>query len=403
MRCPFLATAAALLLASILLAPVAQADEPGLQRYAMGDLPLESGEVIRDFSIAYMTEGTLNAAKSNAVLMVTAIGGNHHRIDFLIGPGRGIDTDHLFVIKTNAIGNGLTTSPSTSATQHGPDFPHFTIRDMVESQYQLLQRLGISHLVAVAGASMGGMQTLQWGVSHPAMMDSLIALTPMARTTPWSIAVNHATRQALMLDPAFDNGNYTKQPEAGWRMRADVLQVLATRTPEAMRQQFVNPMDVEAWIAGQEDAVVKSGFDANDWIAQTWAYDRHNVGDTLVDGKAVYGGDPVRALHAVRAKTLVMSGELDLYNPVEDRGSTGHPRRPPRHHPLRPGPRRRLPRVQTGGYGVHQPDGARVPGRCHGRVEAGAVALRQLWRRSLSKTLRKKVLNVVRAQAIEQR
>jgi len=93
--------------------------EPGLEFYRIGDLPLESGEAIHDFSIAYMTQGTLNAKKSNAVLMVTAISGNHHRIDYLIGPGRGLDTDHLFVIKTNAIGNGLTTSPSNSATQHG--------------------------------------------------------------------------------------------------------------------------------------------------------------------------------------------------------------------------------------------------------------------------------------------
>jgi homoserine O-acetyltransferase len=228
--------------ALLLLPCVARAaDEPGLQRFTIGDLKLESGETIHDFSIAYMTEGILNGNKSNAVLMVTAISGNHHRIDFLIGPGRGIDTDHLFVIKTNAIGNGLTTSPSTSASQHGPDFPHFTIRDMVQSQYLLLQHLGISHLVAVAGASMGGMQTLQWGVSHPAMMDSLVALTPMARTTPWSIAVNHATRQALMLDPAFDNGHYSKQPEAGWRMRADVLQVLATRTTWATLWSMANP------------------------------------------------------------------------------------------------------------------------------------------------------------------
>lgn len=308
-----------LLLAALIWSGAASAaDEPGLQRFAIGDFKLESGEAIHDFGIAYMTEGTLNAAKSNAVLMVTAIGGNHHRIDFLIGPGRGIDTDRLFVIKTNAIGNGLTTSPSTSATQHGPDFPHFTIRDMVESQNRLLQHLGIDHLVAVAGASMGGMQVLQWGVSHPGMMDALVALTPMARTTPWSIAVNHATRRALMLDPAFQDGRYTVQPEAGWRMRADVLQVLATRTPEAMRRQFGQPMDVLAWIAAQEDAVVKSGFDANDWIAQTWAYDRHNVGDTAIDGKAVFGGDPLRALRSIKAKALLMSGELDLYNPVED-------------------------------------------------------------------------------------
>jgi homoserine O-acetyltransferase len=294
------------------------AEEPGLQRYRIGDFTLESGEVIHDFSIAYMTEGDLNADKSNAALMVTAIGGNHHRIDFMIGPGKGLDTRVLFVVKTDAIGNGLTTSPSTSATQHGVAFPHFTIRDMVQSQYLLLQHLGIAHLVAVAGASMGGMQTLQWGVSHPDMMDTLVALTPMARTSAWSIAINQATRNALMLDPAFQDGHYTAQPEKGWRMRADVLQVIATRTPAAMRGQFAQPMDVLAWISSQEDAVVRSGFDANDWIAQTWAYDRHNVGDTTIGGKAVFGGDPIAALHSVRARTLVMSGVLDLYNPVAE-------------------------------------------------------------------------------------
>jgi homoserine O-acetyltransferase len=310
-----LAAAAACLFALLCTGASAQnATEPGLEFYRIGDLPLQSGEVIHDFGIAFMTQGTLNAQKSNAVLMVTAISGNHHRIDFMIGPGKGLDTDHLFVIKTNAIGNGLTTSPSNSATQHGPAFPHFAIRDMVQSQYLLLQHLGIEHLVAVTGASMGGMQTLQWGVSHPDMMAGLIALTPMARTSPWSIAVNEATRHALMLDPGFDGGNYTAQPDKGWRMRADVLQVIATRTPEAMRRQFPDPMDVIPWIAAQEQAAAKFGFDANDWIAQSWAY----VGDTRIDGKAVFDGDHIKALHSVKAKALLMSGELDLYNPVEE-------------------------------------------------------------------------------------
>ena len=312
------AWAALLLASSLSLAHAQPAAEPGLQTYRIGDLPLESGEVVRDFSIAYMTAGTLNAAKSNAVLMVTAIGGNHHRIDYMIGPGKGLDTDHLFVIRTNAIGNGISTSPSNSAAQRGTAFPHFTIRDMVESQHRLLRHLGISRVVAVAGASMGGMQALQWGVSHPGMMDGLVALTPMARTSAWSIAVNHATRRGLMLDPAFKDGNYTEQPAAGWRMRADVLQVLGTRTPEAMRQQFATPMDVLPWIEAQENAVARSGFDANDWIAQTWAYDRHNVGDTPVDGKPAFGGDPLRALGTVKAKALLMTGKLDLYNPVEE-------------------------------------------------------------------------------------
>jgi len=97
---------------------------------------------------------------------VTAISGNHHRIDYLIGPGKGLDTDHLFVIKTNAIGNGLTTSPSNSATQHGPAFPHFAIRDMVQSQYLLLQHLGIEHLVQLPA--------LRWAACRPCNRASAI-------------------------------------------------------------------------------------------------------------------------------------------------------------------------------------------------------------------------------------
>jgi homoserine O-acetyltransferase len=304
----------ALVCALSLPAPAHGPSDPPHQLYRIGDFKLESGEVIRDFAISYVTHGRLNERKSNAVLMVTAISGNHHRIDFLIGPGKAIDTEKFFVVATDAIGNGLTTSPSNSATQHGPAFPKFVIRDMVQSQKLLLDHLGIDHVVAVAGASMGGMQTLQWGVSHPQFMDALIALTPMARTAPWSIAVNEATRKALMADAAFNGGTYDKQPEKGWRARADVLQILATRTPEALKAMFPNPTDVLAWIKDQEDAVIKSGFDANDWIAQTRAYDEHNVGTT-----PGFGGDHLKALGSIRAKTLIITGgQLDLYNPVEE-------------------------------------------------------------------------------------
>jgi homoserine O-acetyltransferase len=288
-------------------------NDPDHQLYQIGDLKLESGEVIKDFSISYVTHGKLNEKKSNAILMVTAISGNHHRIDFLIGPGRALDTDKFFIVATDAIGNGLTTSPSTSKTQHGTAFPHFAIRDMVQSQWLLLEHLGIGHVVAVAGASMGGMQTLQWGVSHPDYMDGLVALTPMARTPAWSIAVNEATRRALMTDAAFNNGNYDKQPEKGWRMRADVLQVLATRTPEGLKAMFPNGLDVIPWMQAQEDAVLKTGFDANDWIAQTWAYDHHNIGQT-----PGFDGDHLKALKSIKARALLMTAPLDLYNPVEE-------------------------------------------------------------------------------------
>src|SRR3954466_5119115 len=109
------------------------------QLYNEGDLPLESGETVKDFAISYVTHGTLNADKSNAILMVTAISGNHHRIDFLIGPGKALDTDKYFIICTDVIGNGLTTSPSNSKAQPRNCRPKFSIRYMVESQYRLLK------------------------------------------------------------------------------------------------------------------------------------------------------------------------------------------------------------------------------------------------------------------------
>lgn len=313
------ALAAALILAGPSPSGAHGPNDPPHRLEALGDLPLESGETIRDFAISYVTHGTLNADKSNAILMTTAIGGNHHRIDFLIGPGKALDTNRYFIVATDAIGNGLTTSPSTSTSQHGTAFPHFTIRDMVESQKRLLDRLGITHLVAVAGASMGGMQALQWGVSHPGFTDALVALTPMARTSAWSIAVNEATRKALMLDPAFKDGGYDRQPEQGWRLRADILQVLAARTPEALRGIAPQPLDILPWMRAQEEAVLKTGFDANDWIAQTWAYDRHDIGQT-----PGFGGDYRKALAAIKARTLILTGgTLDLYNPVEEAREAG--------------------------------------------------------------------------------
>src|SRR5207302_6050649 len=193
--------------------------DPTHQTYAMADLKLESGEAIKDFAISYVTHGTLNAKKSNAILMVTALTGNHHRLDFLIGPGKALDTTKYFVVATDAIGNGLTTSPSNSKAQPRMQFPKCGMRDIVESQRHLLgEKLGIDHVVAVVGPSMGGMQALQWGASHPDFMDSLAALVPLARTPAASAVIAEATRNALMLDPAWHKGNYTRIPVNGARI-----------------------------------------------------------------------------------------------------------------------------------------------------------------------------------------
>jgi homoserine O-acetyltransferase len=303
------------LLAAMLLAaaPGAMAHTPEQaphQRYEMADLKLESGEAIKDFAISYVTHGKLNANKSNAILMVTAISGNHHRLDFMIGPGKALDPDKYFIVCTDAIGNGLTTSPSNSKAHPQMQFPKYAIRDMITSQYRLLtEHLGITHVVAVIGPSMGGMQTLQWGVSHPDFMDSLVALVPLAKTPAWTVSVLEASRKAIMLDPAWKGGAYTSPPEQGIRLWRDIL-LLAARTPEVNRDQFGDkPLDVLPWMDKTETGLIKA-FDANDWIYQTWAYERHDVGTT-----PGFDGDTAKALQSIRAKTLILLGTKDLLNP----------------------------------------------------------------------------------------
>jgi homoserine O-acetyltransferase/O-succinyltransferase len=182
----------------------------------------------------YVTHGTLNADKSNAILMVTAIGGNHHRIDYLIGPGRALDPSRYFIIATDAIGNGLTTSPSNSKSQPRMQFPRFNMRDMVNSQQRLVtEKFGIRKLVTVVGASMGGMQALQWAVSYPDMMQSVVPIIPLARTPAWTTGVLEMLRQSIMTDARWKGGNYaaSEPPEQGMRLWAGWLSGVIVRTP----------------------------------------------------------------------------------------------------------------------------------------------------------------------------
>src|SRR3954470_12520748 len=254
-------TRAGVLVASMLAASPALAHTPSQaphQSYKIGDLALESGEAIKDFAISYVTHGTLNAKKSNAILMVTAISGNHHRIDFMIGPGKALDPAKYFIICTDAIANGLSTSPSNSRLQPRMDFPKFSIRDMVQSQHRLLkEKFGIDHVVAVIGPSMGGMQVLQWGVSHPDFMDSLVAMVPLAKTPGWTVAVLEASRKAIMNDAAWNGGDYEAPPEQGVRLWRDILNLLAARTPDMYAAQFKNGLDALPWMEAQEIALLR--------------------------------------------------------------------------------------------------------------------------------------------------
>lgn len=286
--------------------------DPPHQVYKMGDFKLESGEVIKDFAISYATHGKMNEKKSNVILMAPSLGGDHHRIDFLIGPGKSLDTEKFFIICTDAIGNGLTTSPSNSQAQPRMSFPRFTIRDMVESQYRLVtEKFGVKRLVAVAGASMGGMQGVQWAVSYPDMMDSVVALTGAARSSAWFIGVLYARMNALMSDPAWNGGNYQEPLEKGWRLFA-VLSTLVGSSPEGMNHLFPGGKEILPYLKAQEDATVKRKPDANDQIYQSYACIEHNVGNT-----PGFNGDHIKALKSIKAKLLFLLGRNDTLVPAD--------------------------------------------------------------------------------------
>ncbi len=277
------------------------------QIYAPGDFRLESGEVIRDFQLSYVIHGELDAARSNAILALSAIASTHHRLDFLIGPGKAFDPSRDAVIAVDAIGNGLSSSPSNSLHQPGQQFPAFSIRDMVNSQAALLDHLGVKRLRAVAGASMGGMQALQWGVSQPDRMAAIVAMTPMARTAPWAVAINETSRRALMADPAWASGG-----ARGWSAWVPLMHLLSGRTPAQLAQAFKSPDEVRDWIDARLRWWQAQGFAASDWIAQSQAYDGHDVGQT-----PGFGGDTQAALASVKCPVLVLAPPLDLYNPAE--------------------------------------------------------------------------------------
>lgn len=276
------------------------------QSWSPGDFRLESGEVIRDFALSYVVHGELAPGAADVVLALPAIASTHHRLDFLIGAARALDPARCAVIAVDAIGNGLTTSPSNSLAQPGMAFPRFTIRDMVESQRALLDHLGVARLLAVIGASMGGMQALQWGVSHPGRMRHIVAMTPMARTAPWAAAINETSRRALMAAPDWERGG-----ARAWSAWVPVMQLLAGRTPAQLDSAFASADAVHAWIAQRTAWWAVQGFAPVDWIYQSRAYDAHDVG-----ASPGYGGDTACALASIRARTLVLAPALDLYNPA---------------------------------------------------------------------------------------
>ena len=274
-------------------------------------LSLENGECIQDFQLSYAVHGNLEDQKLPVAIALCAIGSSHHRLDFLIGEGKALDPRRMRILAIDAIGNGLTSSPSTSIVRPRMTFPVFSIRDMVNSQKLLLDNLGISEIKLVIGASMGGMQALQWAVSFPELVHNVVALTPMAKTAAWAGAVNHAARLALQ-SHADDPGDWPDQIDRRWTSWSSIMQLLCSRTPAHVDSEFGSPAEVQQALKLRTRSWIEQGFDPLDWIYQSWAYDGHDVGNS-----PGFQGDTMAALKSIRARTMIATPPLDLYNPVE--------------------------------------------------------------------------------------
>jgi len=243
---------------------------------ALGDFKLKSGEVIRDCRIGYRTFGRLNEQKSNAIVLPTWASGTSEQLKSNIGPGRLMNSEKYFVIAIDALGNGVSSSPSNSKLQPRMRFPKFTLRDTVDSQHELLTKvLHLNHVKAVIGVPIVGSPRL-------ASYDLLL----------WQAQID-----AIVNDRDWNNGNYTTNPA---RVVEYEFGELLLTTPENYNKRVTRQQFFDALKKAKQEA----GFDANDKIRQAQAM-------MALDVSEVFGGSMDRAAHEVRAKVFIIIARLD--------------------------------------------------------------------------------------------
>jgi homoserine O-acetyltransferase len=263
-------------------------------------IELESGVVLSPVNVAYETYGTLNADKSNAILVTHAFSGDAHAAgvdaegqkgwwDNQIGPGKGFDTDKYFVICSNVLGGCKgSTGPSSinpaTGARYAMSFPVITIGDMVTLQKKLIDSFGITRLLSVAGGSMGGMQVLEWAVRFPEAVASAIPIASTARHSAQQIAFNEVARQAIMADPDWADGNYyDKKPPGRGLSVARMVGHITYMSDESMRQKFGRRQREENGIFEVESYLRYRGsqfvdrFDANSYLYITKAMDMFDL------------------------------------------------------------------------------------------------------------------------------
>ena len=307
-------------------------------------LILKSGEILPHYSLVYETYGTLNASKSNAVIVCHALSGNHHVAgkyaesdknagwwDNLIGPNKPLDTNKFFVIGLNNLGgchgsSGPNSVDANSNKPFGASFPIVTVEDWVNSQVKLLEYLGISTLAAVVGGSLGGMQALQWTIAYPDLVRHALIIASAPNLTAQNIAFNEVARQAIMTDPEFYGGDYYAHntvPRRGLRI-ARMLGHITYLSDDAMGEKFGRKLkdtikygfdvefEMESYLRYQGDKFAGE-FDANTYLRMTRALDYYDPALTFND-------DLSAALKVAKAQFLVVSFTSDWrFSPARSR------------------------------------------------------------------------------------
>ncbi|NEX12155.1 MAG: homoserine O-acetyltransferase [Prosthecochloris sp.] len=285
---------------------------------------LESGGVLPEVTVAYRTWGRLNRDRSNAILVCHALTGSADADEWwpgMFGKGCAFDPDHDFVICSNVLGSCYgTTGPLSvnpqSGRHYGPDFPAITIRDMVHLQRLLLDELGIERLRLVVGASLGGMQVLEWGCLYPEKVHALMPMGISGRHSAWCIAQSEAQRSAIMADREWNDGWYdpAHQPKGGLGA-ARMMAMCTYRSFENFQERFGRKrkdsllFQAESYLHYQGEKLVRR-FDANTYIALTRAMDMHDLGR----GRESYEA----ALDAIRVPVAILSITSDILYPPEE-------------------------------------------------------------------------------------
>lgn len=278
----------------------------------------ESGIVLPEAHIVYGTYGHLNAKHDNVILLPSHYMADFHGYEWLIGPGKALDTAKLFLVATELFGNGRSSSPSnTPEPYHGPRFPEMTIRDNVHAVHQLLtQELNITHVRALIGFSMGAQQAFQWAVSYPRFCDRIVATCGTAKTYGHGVVRLEGQIAALTADEAFQQGDYKTEPQKGIEAFAVVwtgwLYSQEWWRKELWRDSSNPGLTFDRVLDNYRKNFIP-GADANDLILQMRTWEHHDVGAT-----PGFNQDVTKALASIEVPILYMPSETDLYFPLGD-------------------------------------------------------------------------------------